>query len=93
MSKKRPSAGKRETNNHADIEFRIDAIGEAIKQTRKDQHLTQEELGKLLGVQKSQISKLENNNRNVTLDTIQKVFKALKTNISFNIKTDREENQ
>ena len=33
-------------------------IGEAIKQTRLRQHLTQEELGERVGVQKGQISRI-----------------------------------
>ena len=44
-------------------ELRIDLLGEAIKQARLDRKLTQEELGKLVGVQKAQISKLENTNK------------------------------
>ncbi len=56
-----------------------------IKSTRKERHLTQEQLGDLIGVQKSQISKLERNTKNVTIETILKVFRALKTNIKFSI--------
>ena len=41
-------------------ELRLDLLGEAIKQARKERHLTQEELGKLVGVKKAQISKIEN---------------------------------
>ena len=41
-------------------ELRLDLLGEAIRQARKDRHLTQEELGQLVGVKKAQISKLEN---------------------------------
>ena len=41
--------------------LQMDLIGKAIKQTRQERHLTQEELGKLVGVQKAQISRLENN--------------------------------
>ena len=43
-----------------EYELSIDLIGYAIKQARKERNLTQEELGKLVGVQKAQISKLEN---------------------------------
>lgn len=45
----------------------------------------------MIGVQKAQISKLERNANNLavdtiqTVDTIQKVFKALKTKIKFPI--------
>jgi len=43
-----------------EYELQIDLIGQAIKKTRQERNLTQEELGKLIGVQKSQISNLEN---------------------------------
>ena len=33
-----------------EYELRLDLIGEAIKQARKERHLTQEELGRLVGV-------------------------------------------
>ena len=39
-------------------ELRLDLLGEAIKQARLERNLTQEDLGKLVGVQKAQISKL-----------------------------------
>jgi len=57
-----------------------------IKSARQERHLTQEELGKLIGVQKAQISKLENSANSATIDTIIKVFKALKAEINFNVK-------
>ena len=37
-------------------------VGEAIKNARLKQHLTQEELGERIGVKRSQICKLENGN-------------------------------
>jgi len=39
----------------------------------------------LLGVQKAQISKLENNTTNVTMDTVLRVFNALKAKLSFRV--------
>lgn len=51
-------------------------IGEAIKAERLKQHLTQEELGKKVGVQKSQISRLEKG-YSMTIPTMSRVFKAL----------------
>ena len=68
-----------------EFDLKVEILGEMIKSVRKERHLTQEQLGKLIGVQKSQISKLERNTRNVTIETILKVFKALKTNIKFSI--------
>ncbi|TPG43872.1 helix-turn-helix domain-containing protein [Flavobacterium pectinovorum] len=79
--------GKIGTPNRDKFEYdlQIDLIGSVIKQTRKNQNLTQEELGKLIGVQKAQISKLENNAGNITLDTLIKVFTALKAKVKFQI--------
>jgi len=68
-----------------EYELQMDLIGKAIKQTRQERHLTQEELGKLIGVQKSQISRLENNASNVTIDTLIKVFTALKAKIKLQV--------
>lgn len=52
-------------------------IGEAIKEERLKQKLTQEELGAKIGVKKSQISKLESGKCIITLPTMSRVFKAL----------------
>jgi transcriptional regulator with XRE-family HTH domain len=66
-------------------ELRIDLLGEAIKQARKERQLTQEQLGKLVGVQKAQISKIENSVKNARLETILKVFEALGAKVNFNV--------
>lgn len=68
-----------------EYELRLDLIGEAIKQARKERNLTQEELGQLVGVKKAQISKLENSLTDARFETIIKVFKALNAKINFNI--------
>ena len=47
-----------------DNELRLDLLGEAIKQARLERHLTQEQLGDLVGVKKAQISKIENSTTN-----------------------------
>jgi transcriptional regulator with XRE-family HTH domain len=39
----------------------------------------------IVGVQKAQISRLENNASNVTIDTLLKVFTALKAKVKFHI--------
>ena len=41
-----------------EYDLQMDLIGKAIKQTRQERNMTQEELGKLIGVQKAQISPL-----------------------------------
>ena len=68
-----------------EYELQMDVIGKAIKQTRQERNLTQEELGELIGVQKAQISRLENNASNVTMDTLLKVFKALKAKVKLSV--------
>jgi HTH-type transcriptional regulator/antitoxin HipB len=64
-----------------EFELSLELIPLKIKEYRKQQNLTQSELGALIGVQKTQISKLETNAVNVTLDTLLKVFGALHTKI------------
>lgn len=66
-------------------ELRLDLIGEAIKQARKERNLTQEQLGELVGVKKAQISKIENSLTDARFETIIKVFKALNAKVSFNV--------
>ena len=68
-----------------EYELQMDLIGKAIKQTRQERRLTQEELGKLIGVQKAQISRLESNASNATIDTLMKVFSALKAKVKLHI--------
>ena len=71
-----------------EYELRMDVLGKMIKSARLERNLTQEQLGKLIGVQKAQISKLERSANSATIDTILKVFRALKAEISFNVKLE-----
>jgi DNA-binding XRE family transcriptional regulator len=64
-----------------EAELKIELLSHAIKTARKEQKLTQKELGALVGVQKAQISKLENNPKNVTIETITKVLNALNAKV------------
>jgi HTH-type transcriptional regulator / antitoxin HipB len=66
-------------------ELQVELMGEMIRAVRLERNLTQEELGKLIGVQRAQISKLENNTTNVTMETILRVFGALKAKVNFNV--------
>ena len=66
-------------------ELRIELLGQAIKQARLDRNLTQQQLGELVGVQKAQISKLENSITNARFETILKVFSALGAKVNFNV--------
>ncbi|MDW8853085.1 helix-turn-helix transcriptional regulator [Flavobacterium sp. MMLR14_040] len=73
-----------------EYELRMDILGRMIKTARKERKLTQEQLGELIGVKKAQISKLESSANSATIDTIIKVFKALKAEISFNVKIENQ---
>lgn len=79
--------GKRGTPDREifEYELQMDLIGKAIKEARKERNLTQEELGKLIGVQKAQISRLESNASNATMETLLKVFTALKAKIKLQV--------
>ena len=70
-------------------ELRLDLLGDAVKKARKERNLTQEQLGKLVGVQKSQISKIENSVTDARFDTMLKVFKALKAKVNFSVEIDK----
>ena len=74
-----------------EFDLKMEVLGDIIKSVRKERHLTQEQLGKLIGVQKSQISKLERSARNVTIETIIRVFSALKANVKFTVQLDDKE--
>ncbi|MES2765528.1 MAG: helix-turn-helix transcriptional regulator [Bacteroidota bacterium] len=79
--------GTDERDNY-EYELRMDVLGKMIKAARQERNMTQEELGRLVGVQKAQISKLESSTNSATIDTILKVFKALKAEIHFNVKIE-----
>ncbi len=79
--------GKKGSNERELFEFELkaDILGEMIKKVRKEKNLTQEQLGKLVGVQKAQISKIENNIKDVRFSTIMRVFSALKASVKMSI--------
>lgn len=70
--------GKKGTSERDKYDERLDMflIGEAIKRTRLEKNLTQEDLGNLVGVQKAQISRIENG-KNLTFATVIRLFKAM----------------
>ncbi|MAC94266.1 MAG: transcriptional regulator [Flavobacteriales bacterium] len=73
-----------------DYELRLDLIGHSIKQARKERHLTQDQLGKLVGVKKAQISKIENSVTDARFSTILKVFKVLGAKVNFNVELSNQ---
>ena len=85
--------GKAGTEEREQFEFelKLDLLGDIVKQTRLERHLTQEQLGELIGVKKAQISKIENNIKDVRFSTIMKVFNALKAKIKLSVELDNTE--
>ena len=84
--------GKKGTKDRDQYEYelRMDILGQMIKTARQQRKLTQEQLGELVGVQKAQISKLESSANSATIDTVLKVFKALKADIHFNVTLEKQ---
>ena len=69
-------------------------IGKKIKKIRKSKEITQEELANLVGVSQAFISSVENNKKNISLDTLKDVCKkGLKISLSefFSISNDQKE--
>ncbi len=79
--------GKKGTKERDEYEYelKMELLGQMIRTARKERKLTQEKLGKMIGVNKSQISKIENNANSARIDTIIKIFKALKAEINFSV--------
>ena len=82
--------GKKGTYKRKQFEFdlKLNILGDMIKKARKVHHLTQEQLGQLVGVQKAQISKIENNTKDVRLSTVLKVFNALHAKVRMTVEFD-----
>ena len=79
-----------ENRENYEYELRMDVLGRMIKMARKERNLTQEQLGELVGVKKAQISKLESSLNSATIDTIMKIFKALKAEVNFNVTIENQ---
>ena len=68
-------------NEYEKLKPRYEAIEQIIR-ARKEQNITQAELAKMVGTQKSNISRLESGNYNPTLDFLTKISEALGKNLS-----------
>ena len=78
------------TPNREKYEYKLsmDLLGKMIQSARKERKLTQTELGNLIGVQKAQISKIENSASSASIDTLLRLFQALKAEIQFTVKIE-----
>ena len=84
--------GKRGTKKREKFEqeSRLELLGDDIKKARQAKKLTQEQLGELVGVQKAQISKVENCATDARFSTILKVFNALDAKVKFSVEIDKQ---
>lgn len=78
--------GRKGTPERENYELGIELylVGQKIREIREAKQLTQEDLGKLIGVQKAQISRIESG-KNQTMSTLQKVFKALNVHVKLQV--------
>ena len=60
-------------------------VGEAIKQARKAQRLTQAQLGEKMGVQRAQVCRLESG-KSITLTSMMRAFRALGVQVALDMK-------
>jgi DNA-binding XRE family transcriptional regulator len=66
-------------------ELKADILAFQFKELRKSKKLSQTQLAEKLGMEKGQISKIENGKFNLTLATINKIASALGAKISFDL--------
>jgi DNA-binding XRE family transcriptional regulator len=81
--------GKEGTPERDQYEFdlKLDILGDMIKHLRYEKNLTQAQLGEMIGVKRSEVSKLERGSRNMTIATVLKIFQALQADIKFVVET------
>lgn len=79
------TAERDEFERNVDESVQAYRVGEAIKQAREAQNLTQAELGEKMGVQKSQISRLESG-KSITLSSMMRAFRALGVQVALDMK-------
>ncbi len=74
-----------------EYDLRMDIVGTMIKDARIKQNMTQGDLGVLLGVQKAQISKLENNTKDFRIGTIIRALEALGAKVKMTVELEKKE--
>lgn len=56
-------------------------VGERVRYLRKNRGLTQEQLGEIVGLPQSYIGGIERGEKNISLETLERVIKALNINL------------
>jgi transcriptional regulator with XRE-family HTH domain len=68
---------RKDSTNHKEPFLRH--LGDAIRSRRVDLYLSQEQLGSLAGLHRTYVTDIENGFRNISLKTLLRVAKALKS--------------
>jgi DNA-binding XRE family transcriptional regulator len=68
-----------------DNELKAEILACQFKELRKKKNLTQEQLSEKTGIEKGQISRIENGKYNLTLATINKIASALGAKVNFEL--------
>ena len=70
--------GEKGTSARDDYEAEMNSflMGEAIRKARLSKHLTQEQLGDMIGVKRAQVSRIEKGH-NLTFATMARVFRSM----------------
>ncbi len=69
-----------------DAKIQAAAIAYQLKEMRKQKNITQQQLAEMVGIDKTQISKIEKGSRNLTIETIARIVHALGGTFDLNIK-------
>lgn len=76
-------------NKHFVEEYRTEElrnkVASQIQGARKKRHLSQKKLAKLLRMSQAEVSRIENGEQNITVDTIGKITAGLKAKARFSI--------
>jgi DNA-binding XRE family transcriptional regulator len=67
-------------------ELQMSVMGSMIREARLKRNLTQAELGKRVGVQRAQISRIENSLNSASINTLSRIFKALDAEVTFTVR-------
>ena len=82
--------GKRGTAEREKYEYDLtmDILGAMIREARIRKKMSQEQLGALIGVQKAQVSKIENHTKSSRIDTIIRILNALDIKVKLSVEFD-----
>jgi DNA-binding XRE family transcriptional regulator len=69
-----------------DAKIHTAAIAYQLKELRLQKNITQQQLAEMVGIDKTQISKIEKGSRNLTIETIARIVHALGGTFDLNIK-------